>query len=121
MPYLRDPVNSKFWLDLQASGSVHITYSYKRKDGSSRPYPQVTLGQSGVMATEVLYRFQRAVGTIGKLYGPFKPAKNQKQVRFMLEFNGFAKTQAVMAMLWPWLGTVKRNKFATVCAAYLAA
>jgi len=101
-------------------GSVHIAYSCKRKDGSFRHYPQVSLGQSGVLAPEVLNRFQRAIGMIGKLYGPFKPAKNQKQVRFLLEFSGFAKTQAIMAMLWSWLGTVKRNKFEVVRNAYLA-
>ena len=35
-------------------------------------------------------------------------------VRWMVEFSGFEKTQAIMAMLWNWLGTVKREKFQLV-------
>ena len=99
-------------------GSAHACYSYVRKsDGGTRAYPQVSISQSGDLGREPLDKFNAAVGGIGKIYGPYPPAKNQRKVRYMWEASGFEKTQAIMAMLWGHLGTEKRNKFNSVLRA----
>lgn len=102
-------------------GCVLKTYENPpRKDGRQAAAIQVSIGQSGIYGHELLRRFAIAVGLPGNLYGPRPPAKNQKLVRYQWEVNGFEKVQAVAAMLWPWLGRVKRAQFGKILAAYHA-
>ena len=100
-------------------GSVHICYNGGKP--KNLPYPQVAISQSGDLGREVLDRFHIATGALGKIYGPKPPGRNQKQIRWLWEANGFEKTQAIMALLWPWLGSVKQSKFEYICRAYLTA
>lgn len=53
-----------------------------------------------------LDRFVKAVG-IGKIYGPYPRAKKQGTVHYYKLYS-FESVQALAAMLWPWLGEVKR-------------
>jgi hypothetical protein len=101
-------------------GSVHVTYAWTRKDGTQGCTIQTALSQSGESAPNVLRRFQDALGGLGKIYGPYPPAKNQRLVRYQWEANGFAKTQAAMAMLWSWLSEPKKQKATEVFAKYHA-
>ena len=101
-------------------GSVHVCHS-GTKGRKYLPYPQVTISQSGELGAEPLEKFNLAIGNLGKIYGPKPPGKNQKQIRWMWEASGFKKTQVIMALLWKYLGTVKRNKFQQVTKAYLDA
>lgn len=68
---------------------------------------RLAVGQSD---TEVLIRFNAAVGGLGKLTGPYKGSKNTKKPQFMLTFNGFERCQAVVAFMWQWLSSPKRNQ-----------
>lgn len=56
----------------------------------------------------VLNRFRAAVGEIGKVYGPYKRPPARLQWRY--DAGGFERTQAVIAMLWPWLSQPKRRQ-----------
>ena len=62
--------------------------------------PRILIGQ---LDTEVLAHFDQATLRLGKLYGPYQP-------KGVYHYNtyGFEKCQAIIAMLWPWLGSIKR-------------
>jgi hypothetical protein len=53
---------------------------------------------------EVLDRFQAAVGGLGKVY--FNPSRPASPYSFTT--GRFETIQAILAMLWPFLGTLKR-------------
>ena len=57
---------------------------------------------------EVLDRFQKAVGGLGHIFGPYPPAPGRKLPRYQWAAQSFEEAQAVLAMLWFKLGTVKR-------------
>jgi hypothetical protein len=97
-------------------GSVHVAYSKRRSDDTFYYYPQVGISQSGDIGDEPLRKFYQAVGIPAKIYGPYRPAKNQKLVRWVYEASGLEKVQKIADLLWPFLGTVKRNKFSQVLA-----
>ncbi len=63
---------------------------------------------------EVLERFQKAVGGIGVIGGPYGPYSSgpNKRAHWKYGADGFAKSQAVIAMLWPFLGSVKKEQAA---------
>jgi hypothetical protein len=61
---------------------------------------------------QVLERFRRAVGGVGKVSGPrdmscYNP---NGQPQWCYEAYSFERVQAVMAMLWKWLSPVKREQ-----------
>lgn len=60
---------------------------------------------------EVLERFRDALG-LGKVYGPYSYGKKRPNWRPQWQYlaHGFHQTQAIIAMLWPWLGSVKREQ-----------
>ena len=58
---------------------------------------------------EVLIRFHRAVGGIGKVVGP-RIGHNGKD-RWDFRATSFQNVQAVIAMIWPWLSSPKRNQY----------
>lgn len=71
--------------------------------------PMMTINQSG--SPEVLKRFQSAVGGLGRIYGPRQvgsPGRNQP--RWDWKSCSFEHAQAIMAMLWPFLSSVKRTQ-----------
>jgi hypothetical protein len=75
---------------------------------TSPRYPTFSLTQ---IDPQVLQRFAAAVG-FGTVLGPYGPYSHGPKARPLYYYNvgGFQKTQAVMAMLWAWLGPVKREQ-----------
>ena len=69
-------------------------------------YPRISVAQS--FGTEELERFKAAVG-VGNVTGPSKSPKGEMNV-YQYHANGYEKTQAVVAMLWRWLSTTKREQ-----------
>lgn len=63
--------------------------------------------QIGQIDREVLDRFQRAVGGVGRIYGPY-PTKRYPQFRYQI--HSHEGVQFVVAALWPWPGTIKRKQ-----------
>ncbi len=64
---------------------------------------QATVPQSGHgEAPEVLHRFQAAMLGMGKIVGP-----NEYGI-YVWKTRGFEETQAAIALLWRYLGPVKR-------------
>lgn len=57
---------------------------------------------------EVLLRFQRAMLGVGMVKGPYEGQGNSK--RYWLFTAGGSNAQAIIAMLWGFLGTVKREQ-----------
>lgn len=58
---------------------------------------------------EVLYRFQEAVG-LGRVYGPRQSGTHTPM--WVWQTTSWEDTQAVIAMLWIWLGSLKRKQAA---------
>lgn len=84
-------------------------------------YPALHIRQAGsyTQVPEVLPRFRDAVCGLGYLYGPmFDPENLQHLPQWSFEAHGFEAVQAIFAMLWPWLGPVKRAQFALVLRRY---
>jgi hypothetical protein len=69
-------------------------------------YPAATLSSTDGDPVE---RFVAATG-LGKVLGPYNKGKHKPQYRWAIQ--GFEKTQALAAMLWPWLG----ERWRTRCA-----
>lgn len=62
--------------------------------------PRIEVGQQD---TEVLAHFDQATLRLGKIYGPYPPKGQYQYMAY-----GFEKCQAIIAMIWPWLGSIKR-------------
>ncbi len=70
---------------------------------------------------DVLQRFQRAVG-VGSISGPYQitTAKgNESKPIYTWAISSFEGTQAVIAMLWPWLQSRRRVKAKALIAAFM--
>lgn len=90
-------------LDGEGCISVHRT--------RGRIYPRVTVGQAGAFSTppEMLLRLVSYTG-IGRIYrARNRHSKPNQKPHWQYEANGFEATQAVVAMVWQWLGEVKRD------------
>ena len=74
----------------------------------SRPhYPFVTIAQ---VDKSVLTKFAKIVG-FGKVYGPYEHGNNPNRTpAYWYQAWNFEKTQAILAMLWPWLSDTKRKQ-----------
>lgn len=61
----------------------------------------------------VLTRFRSAVGGIGIMTGPIHvktPAGGDAETKWIYNAFGHEMAQAVIAQIWPWLGSVKREQ-----------
>lgn len=61
---------------------------------------------------ELLDRFQSTVG-LGKVYGPYQTHASDRYRRkphYFFRAHGRERVQALLAMLWTWLGTAKRQQ-----------
>lgn len=75
--------------------------------------PQTVIGLSlGQVHPEVLARFQKAVRGLGSINGPYihKSMGSNNKPRWQYRVSGFERVQAIVAMLWPWLSSVKREQ-----------
>lgn len=95
-------------------GSFHVCYY----DGNGLSYPQVSISQSGPFGHELLLKFDRAVERLGKIYGPRRPAKNQKLCRFQWEASGIKKVEKIFFLLHPFLGTIKIEQAEKIISQY---
>lgn len=86
--------------------------------GQSRTLqPRVSIGQ---VDRGSLDRFQRAV-QVGKVYGPKKHAgRNEKIGYHQYQVGSFEGVQHILAVLWPFLGPIKKEQGSRVIARYLA-
>lgn len=64
----------------------------------------------GQIHPEVLERFRAAVGR-GNVRGPYPAKRKNESAIWQFSTASFESVQAIMCMLWPWLGTVKRQQF----------
>jgi hypothetical protein len=100
-------------------GSIHLG---KNDPGKHRRCPKMSIGQSGETAPILLKRFQDAVGGLGSIGGPYGPYPNQKSFNRLSTYKwgagGFPSVQAACAMLWPFLGPVKRDAIKRVFVEY---
>lgn len=86
-------------------------------------YPALHIKQAGsyTQVPDVLVRFEAAVCGLGYLYGPMFDAESLEHMpQWSFEAHGFEPVQAIFAMLWPWLGAVKRAQFAIVLRNFAA-
>lgn len=67
---------------------------------------------------ETVARFAEAVGTPGRVLGPYKNRAGEKDGYARQDFYvwtvGSVESQRVLRMLWPWLGSVRRTRAAEV-------
>lgn len=89
----------------------------------SRPTDQRQYGAISLTVSqchkEPLERLQKALG-VGKLWGPYKKKKENHRDSYSFSVTGFEKTQAAIAMLWTWLGPIKREQASNAIKGYTA-
>lgn len=73
----------------------------------------------GQVGRELLDRFRLAVGGVGLIHGPYQKENPRQKPVHKYVATGFKYAQAVIAMLWPWLGEVKREQARRVLVGYL--
>lgn len=85
-------------------------------------YHPVTKGMTATLTLgvaqahqELVDRVHSAVGGLGTVFYP-KRIVPWRTPMFNWRVYGFQDVQAVFAMLWPWLGSVKKQKIASVLA-----
>lgn len=99
------------------------TSKYTRKDGTVRKNIVLAIGQSGETLPEVLERFQLAVNGVGTINGPYHHDQKKypnKRPTWFYRAIGFNQTQTVVALLWRWLGSVKRLQATRAIKTFLA-
>jgi hypothetical protein len=75
------------------------------RPGSYCTCPRASISQKNI---EVLDKFKQTVG-LGKIYN-FK-ARKTSSAGFLYVLQGIEGVQALTAMLWPWLGSLKKAQF----------
>ena len=98
-------------------GCFHFTSSRRRRrDSEGRQKIEHSI-QTRITQKdrEVLDRFQTAVG-LGRVYGPYKSTDGKPRIPWQFAAYGLEQTQAIIVMLWPWLGRLKRQQALTVLA-----
>lgn len=86
-------------------GSFYVTNSSTTRSGYLSHFDVGQSSSDGIPS--VLLRFQTAIG-FGRLDGP--RLRTPHLPAYKLQYNGSQQVQAVLAMLWPWLGDIKRNQ-----------
>ncbi len=116
-------------LDLTRSSAIELAWAAGFFDGegcttavSLRRYPKISITQSGPLAKppEVLDRFKRAVGEIGHISGPELDDSGRHKPRWVYNLYGGTQVSAVIALLWPFLGTVKHAQADHILSRYYA-
>lgn len=82
--------------------------------GRDRTSPRSIRMQVGQIHPEVLERFQAAIGGIGRIYASDRPRSNP----YMFVVSSRADVHQAIWLLWPWLGSVKREQAERVIARY---
>ncbi|HEV8682951.1 MAG TPA: hypothetical protein VGS09_09290 [Actinomycetota bacterium] len=87
-------------------GCFHFLIRH-RSDGALDRVTQVRITQAD---PEVLLRFKDALGGLGAVYGPYNRRRSNWSPQWQYAAYGFHQAQAIIAMIWPWLGSVKREQ-----------
>ena len=66
----------------------------------------ICIGQSDIRPLE---RFKKAVGGLGYIRGPMQKRQGNKPV-YRYDTGNFMHAQAILAMIWKWLGPEKREQ-----------
>lgn len=69
-----------------------------------------SIGQARLEGRNLLERFQKAVNGVGAISGPFRQRQLNRQEFWQWRVNTFEEVQAVVAMLWIFLGNIKRRQ-----------
>lgn len=67
---------------------------------------------------EVLDRFNIAIDGQGNVYGPYAKRSERRHAFYQLQVYGLIRVQHSLAVIWPWLGTVKREQAREAIALY---
>ena len=79
----------------------------QERPGQKRFSPRLTIQQ---MSPEVLVWFQQCVGGLGVVTGPHSRNRNREKQFWQFNARGWREVQAIVAMLWGFLGEVKKNQ-----------
>ena len=85
---------------------------HPKSGGPSTYYAQMCTVQNSL---EVLEKCKRVTG-IGHISGPQQKLFLKGKTRYQWQANGFEQIQALLAMMWEWLGTKKREQAIRVLA-----
>lgn len=66
-----------------------------------------------------LQRFRSAVGSLGAICDQGRAARPGYKPMYAFYTSSFTNTQAIIAMLWPWLGQEKRAQAAKALSGYV--
>lgn len=91
------------WAAGLMDGEGHI--GYRKNHGGIT----LTIGNTD---KTLLERFNRAILNLGHFYGPYKLKKSQK-LMYEIRVWKFEAVQAVIAMLWQWLGDNRKHQAKT--------
>ena len=128
-PWDRRSAEAPIALDLTASSNCELAWAAGFFDGEGctlgsggRFYPRISITQGGALARppEVLERFRRAVGGVGYSAGPELDDSGRHKPRWVYLLHGATAVGAVIALLWPYLGEVKRQQADLVLTRYYA-
>ena len=85
-------------------GSFHPTVDCRP---SRKPHPRFEIGQSDIRALE---RFQKVLPFGAHVSGPYYLNHPRRAPHWRYYVNGFENVQALLSLLWTWLGPVKRQQ-----------
>lgn len=93
-------------------GSTCITTYLPKNQKSQANVIMVAIGQ---IHREVLDRFQAAVGGLGVVNGPYLPPSRGKRDKpqYRYRASGLERVETIIRLLWPYLGSVKRDQAET--------
>ena len=79
--------------------------------------PQIAV-QVAQTDPRVLERFKTAVGSLGNITGPYRSKNARHKEKWSFSAASFEQAQAILAMLWKFLGPVKREQALAVLREY---
>lgn len=88
-------------------GEGHVRASLQPNGRVSSP--SISIEQT--KSPNLLKKFNHATGNLGAIAGPYKITNPNGNPHWRLNIHGFEKIQAILAMLWPWLGRIKKEQF----------
>lgn len=95
---------------IDGEGSFYVQKVSSRARPNRPLRPRFEIGQ---VDTRVLYRLQSALPFGARVMGPYcnKTHPGSKaQPMYLYYVDGFKDVQALLALVWPWLGIVKREQ-----------
>ena len=82
-------------------------------------YPRMTISQSGIVRPEMLYRIDKILPFTSNTTARLHPNPSHA-IGHHWAIEGYERVQAVLAMVWNWLGTIKRMQAVEALQAYMS-